>query len=61
MIPAMLVIRVIGFLRKVLVLACEHAAPLPEDSLESLVQLCRSLWDAKDVKMFVAGKRFGTL
>ena len=31
---------------QVLVLACEHAAPLPEDSLESLVQLCRSLWDA---------------
>lgn len=28
---------------QVLVLGCEHAAPLPDDSLESLVQLCRSL------------------
>lgn len=28
---------------QVLVLACEHAAPLPAEALESLVQVCRSL------------------
>ena len=32
---------------QVLVLGCEHAAPLPSNSLESLVQLCRSLWAPK--------------
>ena len=28
---------------KVLVLGCEHAAPLPSEALESLVRVCRSL------------------
>eukprot|EP00435_Cladocopium_sp_Y103_P037501 s1116_g9.t3 len=42
---------------QVLVLGCEHAAPLPDDSLESLVQLCRSLLMSFDSSSMDLGLR----
>jgi len=45
---------------QVLVLACEHAAPLPEDSLESLVQLCRSLLMSFDSSSMDLGLRLAS-
>eukprot|EP00438_Fugacium_kawagutii_P027855 Skav201828 [mRNA] locus=scaffold1071:548569:558799:- [translate_table: standard] len=45
---------------QVLVLGCEHAAPLPDDSLESLVQLCRSLLMSFDSSSMDLGLRLAS-
>eukprot|EP00913_Durusdinium_trenchii_P004364 g4044.t1 len=44
----------------VLVLGCEHAAPLPCESLESLVQLCRSLLMSFDSASMDLGLRLAS-
>lgn len=45
---------------QVLVLGCEHAAPLPCESLESLVQLCRSLLMSFDSASMDLGLRLAS-